>query len=45
LPDGARIVDTAPMSLDEIEAEFVPRTSKASTWRGCNRAIFRCSAR
>ncbi|MGE5147119.1 MAG: precorrin-4 C(11)-methyltransferase [Candidatus Eiseniibacteriota bacterium] len=22
-PDGARIVDTAPMSLDEIEAEFV----------------------
>ena len=22
-PDGARIVDTAPMTLDEIEAEFV----------------------
>jgi len=26
-PDGARIVDTAPMSLDEIEAEYVKATA------------------
>jgi precorrin-4/cobalt-precorrin-4 C11-methyltransferase len=28
-PAGARIVDTAPMSLDEIEAEFVAANAKA----------------
>lgn len=27
-PSGTRIVDTAPMSLDEIEAEFVAATAK-----------------
>ena len=27
-PPGARIIDTAPMSLDEIEAEFIAARDK-----------------
>ena len=40
-PPGARIVDTAPMSLDEIEAEFARRRPPATMWRGCIPAISR----
>ena len=44
-PPGARIVDTAPMSLDEIVAEFVAAHEQATTWRGCIPAISRSGAR
>ena len=45
-PSGARIVDTAPMSLDEIVEECKTRhRRKATTSRACIRAIFRCGAR
>ena len=44
-PPGARIVDTAPLSLDEIEAEFVAAHGEGSTWRGCIPAISRSTAR
>ena len=45
-PPDARIVDTAPMSLDEIVAEMrhAPPTP-ATTWRACIRAICRSGAR
>ena len=44
-PPGARIVDTAPMSLDEIEAEFVAAHEKVSTSHGCTPATCRSTAR
>ena len=44
-PDGARIVDTAPMSLDEIVAEFEAAHRPATTWRGSIQATSRCGAR
>ena len=40
-PPGARIVDTAPLSLDEIDAEFAPRMRRVTMWRGCIPAICR----
>ena len=45
-PPGARLVDTAPLSLDEIERGICRRrTLPARMWRGCIPAIFRCGAR
>ena len=44
-PPGARIVDTAPLSLDEIMAEYVAAHLPARTWRGCIPATCRCGAR
>jgi hypothetical protein len=43
-PDGANLVDTAPMSLDEIEANTLPHMPPARTSRGCIPAICRCGA-
>ncbi len=41
-PPGARIVDTAPLSLDEIEAEFLRGPcGRGRTSRGCIPAICR----
>jgi precorrin-4/cobalt-precorrin-4 C11-methyltransferase len=42
-PEGARIVDTAPLALDEIEAEFVARIKSLDVAR-LNREICRLSA-
>ena len=39
-PEGARIVDTAPMSLDEIELEFVAAHREDKISRGCIPATF-----
>ena len=44
-PPGAEIVDTAPMTLDEIVTRIERRRTKAKTSRGCIRAIFRSGAR
>ena len=44
-PPGARIVDTAPLTLDEIVALCVEATAKGRTSRGCIRAISRSGAR
>ena len=41
---GARLVDTAPMSLDEIEAEYVAAHRPATMSRGCIPATSRCGA-
>jgi len=40
-PGDARIVDTAPLTLDEIEAEFVKsHLAGFGRWRGCIRVTF-----
>ena len=44
-PPGARLVDTADLTLDEIVAELVAADAAASTWRGCAPVTRRCSAR
>jgi precorrin-4/cobalt-precorrin-4 C11-methyltransferase len=44
-PPGARIVDTAPMSLDEIVAEVPRARLPARDVAACIRAISRCGAR
>ena len=45
-PPGARLVDTAPMSLDEIEAEYRRRRMRpGTTSRGCIPATSRSGAR
>ena len=44
-PKGARIVDTAPMSLDEIGGEFLRAHREERMSRACIRATFRYGAR
>ena len=44
-PPGARIVDTAPLTLDEIVAEFVAAHARARTSRGSIPATSRSGAR
>jgi precorrin-6Y C5,15-methyltransferase (decarboxylating) len=44
-PPGARLVDTAPLSLDAIVAECVAPPKRGRTSRGCIRAISHCGAR
>jgi len=44
-PPGARIVNTAPMSLDEIMTELSAAHAEGRTWRGCIPAISRSGPR
>ncbi len=43
-PPGARLVDTAQLTLDEIVAELTGRTATGWTSPGCTPAIRPCSA-
>ena len=45
-PPDARVVDTGPLTLEQIIAELAdaPR-GRVSTWRGCTRATRRSTAR
>ena len=44
-PAGARVVDTAPMALDEIVAEYIAATKLAWMWRDCIRETCPSGAR
>ena len=43
-PKGARVIDTAPLTLDEIIAELAAADAEATTWRASSRATSRSMA-